>query len=398
MTKLPISEAFQLPDGVIYLDGNSLGPLPLAAAERIKQTTHSEWGQMLIRGWTEANWIDLPARVGNRIAGLIGAKPGSVVCCDSTSLNVHKAVSAALALVPERRQILSDTGNFPTDLYVAQGLINQIDRGHRLDLVEPEHVSNTISEETAVVMLTQVDYRTGRLHDMQAITKKAHASGAMVIWDLAHSTGALPVDVSACNAEFAVGCGYKYLNGGPGAPAFLYVRPDLTEKIEPALSGWLGHAMPFDFDHDYRPAPGIDRMRVGTPPILSMAALDAALELWDSVNIADVRAASIALADRFIAEVETFGGDFGLVLASPRDGAKRGSQVSFHAIDGYAIMQALIAEGVIGDFRAPDLMRFGFAPLYLTEQNIVDAADKLRIILEQRLWDKPAHRMRAAVT
>ncbi|MEM9139146.1 MAG: aminotransferase class V-fold PLP-dependent enzyme, partial [Pseudomonadota bacterium] len=251
---------------------------------------------------------------------------------------------------------------------------------------------------TAVVMLTHVDYRTGRLHDMAAITAAAHAAGAVAIWDLAHSAGALPVDLTGCGAEFAVGCGYKYLNGGPGAPAFVYVRPDLADRIEPALAGWLGHAAPFDFDHAYRPATGIDRMRVGTPPVLSMAALDAALELWDGIDIQAVRSASIALGDLFIREVEVFASDHGLRLASPRDGHQRGSQVSFHAPEGYAVMQALIAEGVIGDFRAPDLIRFGFAPLYVDESDVTEAAVRLRHVLENRLWADPGFQVRAAVT
>ena len=398
MLQLPLRDAFEIPDGLVYLDGNSLGPLPHAVRDRIARTLEAEWGQMLIRGWNDADWMTLPDRVGDRIARLIGAPAGSTVACDSTSVNVHKCVAAALALNPDRKVILSDTGNFPTDVYVADGLARQLDKGHEVRLVDPTDVAGAIDEQVALVMLTQVDYRTGRLHDMAAITKSAHDHGALILWDLAHSAGALPVDLAGCNADFAVGCGYKFLNGGPGAPAFIYVRPDHAVRIAPALSGWLGHAAPFDFDLGYDPAPGIGRMRVGTPPILSMAALDAALDLWEMVDIQDVRTRSIALCDLFIDEVEANAPEGALTLASPRDGTLRGSQVSFHCEEGYAVMQALIARGVIGDFRAPDIIRFGFSPLYITEDNVRAAAEILGDILKNRLWDAPEYKIRAAVT
>ncbi|MEM6664001.1 MAG: kynureninase [Pseudomonadota bacterium] len=398
MPLLPMRSAFDLPAGIVYLDGNSLGPLPHVARERIAQTVTDEWGQMLIGGWNAAGWMDLPEKVGNQIGRLIGAPPGTVTAADSTSINVHKVLAAALQLRPDRRIILSDTGNFPTDLYMAKGLIDQLGRQHQLKLVEPEDVSSAIDETVAAVMLTEVDYRTGRLHDMSGVTKTAHDAGAVTIWDLAHSAGALSVDLHATQADFAIGCGYKYLNGGPGAPAFLYVHPKHLDHIEPVLSGWLGHASPFDFDTGYRPADGIGRMRVGTPPILSMASLDAALGLWDDIDVADVRTQSIKLSSAFIEEVERRCPAEEISLASPRDADQRGSQVSFRCENGYPVMQALIVEGVIGDFRAPNLIRFGFAPLYNTEEEVRSAARTLAEILRTRRWDKPQFHARAAVT
>ena len=389
---------FRLPEGVIYLDGNSLGPLPKGVAERLVATVEEEWGGQLIRAWNEADWIDLPLRVGNRIAKLIGADPGTVTVADSTSLNLHKALAAALQLRPERQVILSDSGNFPTDLYIAQGLIASIDKGHELKVVAPEEVAGALDDSVAALMLTEIDYRTGRLHDMRALTEAAHAVGALAIWDLAHSAGALPVDLTGCEADFAVGCGYKYLNGGPGAPAFIYVRPDHAERIDPALSGWMGHETPFTFDRQYTPAAGSRRMRVGTPPILSLAALDAALDVWDDLEIHEVRARSIALANLLISEVERRCAGFGLTLVTPRDGKKRGSQVSLQFEEGYAAMQALIADGVIGDFRAPDIMRFGITPLYIGEAEIIAAAERLEAVLRGRLWDRPEFKTWAKVT
>jgi len=389
---------FCLPEGLIYLDGNSLGPLPKGVAERIGRTVEQEWGERLIRAWNDAAWIDLPSKVGDRIAGLIGAEPGTVMVADSTSINLYKALAAALKLSPERRIILSDNGNFPTDIYVAQGLIGGLDRDYELKIVEPEEVGEALDENIAVLMLTEVDYRTGRLHDMKALTSVAHAVGALTIWDLAHSAGALPVDLDGCHADFAVGCGYKYLNGGPGAPAFIYVRPDHAGTLEPDLSGWMGHATPFAFDLDYHPAEGSGRMRVGTPPVLSLAALDTALDVWDDVDIGMVRQESIALSALFIDEVERRCAGLGLTLASPRAPEARGSQVSFRFREGYASIQALIANDVIGDFRAPDLMRFGITPLYLSETEIIAAAERIEAVLKDRLWDRPEFKRRAKVT
>lgn len=387
---------FELPDGVTYLDGNSLGPLPRAATERMAQVMRDEWGQMLITGWNRAGWMAQPARMGDRIARLIGAEPGHVVMGDTLSVKVYQALAAALDMRPDRRVILSDSGNFPSDLYMAEGLIKALDRGHELRVVAPEKIEEAISDEVAVLLLTQVDYRTGRMHDMATLTARAHAMGALTVWDLAHSAGAVPVDLVGCGADFAVGCTYKFLNGGPGAPAFIYVAPRHADAASPALSGWLGHAAPFAFEPSYRPGAGIERMRVGTPPVLALAALEAALDVWDSVDMEDLRARSIALSERFIAAVEATCP--ALELASPRDPAQRGSQVSFHFEQGYAAMQALIARGVIGDFRAPDIMRFGITPLYLDEADIDRAAAVLAEVLNKRLWDAPEYHERAAVT
>ncbi|MEM9839510.1 MAG: kynureninase [Pseudomonadota bacterium] len=390
-------DLFDLPQGVIYLDGNSLGPLPRTVAARLNAAVQDEWGAMLIRGWIEAGWIDLPARVGDRIAALIGAAPGTVRCADSTSVDLFKVLSAALELRPDRRVILSDLGNFPTDLYVAGNLARALGRGHEVKAPPPEQVADHIDETVAVLMLTEVDYKTGRRHDMAALTAKAHAAGALVIWDLAHSAGAFPVDLTGADADFAVGCGYKYLNGGPGAPAFLYAAPRWHDALSPALSGWFGHAEPFAFDPAWRPAAGIDRLMTGTWPVLSMTALDEALKVWDGVDLAQVRARSEALTSRFIERVEAACGD-ALTLVTPRDPAARGSQVSFRHASGYAVMQALIARGVIGDFRAPDLLRFGFAPLYVTLEEVDRAAGILSEFLATGAWDAPEFHRRARVT
>lgn len=387
---------FDLPDGVIYLDGNSLGPLPKAAAARVAKTVTEEWGQMLITGWNKAGWMDQPARVGDRIAKLIGAEAGSVVMGDTLSIKVYQALASALEMNPTRRVILSDTGNFPSDLYMADGLVRTLGNGYALKTVAPEEVYDAIDETVAVTMITEVDYRTGRKHDMAALTKRAHDMGALTIWDLAHSAGALPVHLAAVGADFAVGCTYKYLNSGPGGPAFIYVAPRHAELARPALSGWLGHEAPFAFDLGYRPGRGSERMRVGTPPILQLAALEAALDVWDGVDMNDLRARSLHLGDLFIQGVEAACPD--LTLATPRAHDQRGSQVSFRHPEGYAIMQALIARGVIGDFRAPDILRFGFTPLYIGPTEVQAAVDILAGIMKNRLWDRPEYKARAKVT
>ena len=387
---------FHIPEGMIYLDGNSLGPLPVAAKERVARMLTAEWGEQLIKGWNSAGWYMQPRRIGDRIARLIGAPDGTVVMGDTLSIKVHQALASALELNPGRRVVLSDSGNFPSDLYIAQGLLKSLDKGHELRIVEPEHIEAAIDDSVAVLMLTEVDYRTGRLHDMKALTAKAHEAGALAVWDLAHSAGALPVDLLGADADFAVGCTYKYLNGGPGAPAFIYVAPRHLDTARPVLSGWMGHEAPFAFDLDYRPGGGIDRMRCGTPPVIGLTALDAALDVWEGVDMADVRAKSIALCDLFIREVEARCPD--LVLNTPRDGAKRGSQVSFRHPEGYAIMQALIARNVIGDFRAPDAIRFGFTPLYTGEKEVMGAVDILAGIMADRLWERPEYRRKTAVT
>jgi kynureninase len=393
---LPRKELFHLPEGVIYLDGNSLGPLPRGVEARVAQVISAEWGGQLIKGWNQCGWMAQPSEVGDKVGRLIGAPAGSVVIGDTLSLKVFQALCAGLNMRPERKVILSDTGNFPSDLYMADGLARLKGQGYALKTVAPEDVAGAIDETVAVVMLTQVDYRTGRMHDMSAVTKLAQDAGAVMLWDLAHSAGAVEVQIVASACELAVGCTYKYLNGGPGAPAFIYVRPDLADSIDPALAGWLGHENPFAFEANYRPAPGIERMRVGTPPVLQVAALDAALSVWDGVEMADVRAASMRLSDLFISEVE--GRCPALTLNSPRDATQRGSQVSFSFENGYAAMQALIARGVIGDFRAPDVMRFGFTPLYIDEGDVVAAVGILADILDNRLWDHPDCKTTSRVT
>ncbi len=387
---------FHIPEGMIYLDGNSLGPLPRAAAARVARCVEAEWGEMLITGWNRAGWMAQPAAIGERIGRLIGAAPGTVVIGDTLSIKVYQALASAIEMRPDRRVILSDTGNFPSDLYMADGLVRTLGQGYTLRTVTPEDVAGAIDASVAVLMLTEVDYRTGRKHDMAALTAAAHQAGAIAVWDLAHSAGALPVDLAGTGADFAVGCTYKYLNSGPGGPAFIYVAPKHAKTARPALSGWLGHEAPFAFDLDYRPGSGIERMRVGTPPVLQLAALEAAMDVWDLADIHDVRARSIELSEAFIADVEAR--CKGVTLASPRDPAARGSQVSLRHPEAYAIMQALIARRVIGDFRAPDNLRFGFTPLYIGPAEVEAAVTHLAEVLDSAEWDDPKFKTRARVT
>jgi kynureninase len=396
MGNLPLKHLFDLPEGVIYLDGNSLGPLPKSVSARVACMLADEWGDRLIRGWNDAGWMEQPVRVGNLIGRLIGAPDGSVVMGDTLSVKVYQALAAALQMRSDRRVVLSDKGNFPTDLYMADGLIRTMGQDHELRTVAPEDVIASMTGDVAAVMLTEVDYRTGRKHDMTAVTRAAHKAGAVMIWDLAHSAGAVPVDVSGANADFAVGCTYKFLNGGPGAPAFIYVRPDLIDSIQPALAGWLGHEAPFEFEPGYRPAMSIERMRVGTPPVIQMAALEEALKVWDALTLAEVRTEAVRLSELFIREVETRCP--ALRLVSPRDSETRGSQVSFAFEHGYAAMQALISEGVIGDFRSPDIMRFGITPLYLDDDDIIGAVDVLQRVLDRELWRDARFQTRSRVT
>lgn len=387
---------FHLPEGVIYLDGNSLGPLPKAACESASEMMRDEWGEMLITGWNKAGWVKKSTEVGDRIARLIGAEQGHVITGDTLSIKVYQALASALELVPERKVILSDNGNFPSDLYIAQGLLTSLGSEYELRVVNPEDVADNITDDIAVLMLTEVDFRTGRLHDMKALTKKAHAHGVITVWDLAHTAGATDTDLAAANADLAVGCTYKYLNGGPGSPAFIYVAPRHVKKVRPALSGWLGHEAPFDFDLEYRPSLGIERMRVGTPPIIALRVLERALDIWDLVDIRDVRAKSMALCEQFIEGVEAACPQ--LTLASPRDAARRGSQVSFAFDEGFAAMQALIERGVIGDFRAPNIMRFGFTPLYIDEDDVASAIATITDVITNKLWDQPKYKIRSEVT
>ena len=387
---------FHLPDGMIYLDGNSLGPLPRSARNSVAQMITDEWGEMLITGWNRAGWMAQPTEIGNHIARLIGAEAGYVVMGDTLSIKVYQALASALKMRPDRRVILSDSGNFPSDLYMAQGLIDTLGQGYELRVVAPENVSSAITSDVAVTLITEVDYRTGRRHNMREITQVAHEHGSLTIWDLAHSAGAVDTDLSGCNADFAVGCTYKYLNGGPGAPAFIYVAPQHADIAKPALSGWLGHEAPFAFDLDYRAGSGIERMRVGTPPVIALRALSAALEIWDQVDMNDVRQKSIELTEQFITGVETACPM--LTLASPRDADHRGSQVSFRFEHGYAAMQACIAAGVVGDFRAPDIMRFGFTPLFIDARDVTEAIDRIATVMREERWKDPAFQTRAAVT
>ena len=409
-------EQFTLPDGVIYLDGNSLGALPKVTPARIRQVLHDEWGHDLIRSWNTAGWIDLAQRIGNKIAPLVGAGANELIVGDSTSVNLYKVLSAAVSFVqadaaPGRRRIVSERSNFPTDLYIADSIARA--QGFELALIEADDLTAHLTDGLAVLMLTHVNYRTGRMHDMAQVTREAHAAGALVVWDLAHSAGAVPVNLKGDGsdeegADFAVGCGYKYLNGGPGAPAFVWAHPRHTERMDQEqlrqpLSGWMGHAAPFEFTPDYRPALGIQRFVCGTPPVLSMAALECGVDVFTAAEthggFAALRRKSLALTDLFIELVEARCSGHGLTLVTPREPALRGSQVSFaRAEGGYAIVQALIARGVIGDFRAPDILRFGFTPLYTRFVDVWDAVEHLAAVLVSGEWREARFNARAAVT
>ena len=414
-----LKQLFQLPEGVIYLDGNSLGVLPAATPARVAQVVTGEWGDGLIRSWNSAGWFDLPQRLGNQLAPLVGAGPNQLVCTDSTSINLYKVLSAALNIAredaPQRKRIVSERSNFPTDLYIAESLARE--RGLELVLVEPAEVLGTLDEQVAVLMLTHVNYRTGAMLDMAAVTAAAHAAGALTVWDLAHSAGAVPVDLQGAEADFAIGCGYKYLNGGPGAPAFVWAHPRHASRFWQPLSGWWGHAAPFAFTPDYQPAEGIARYLCGTQPILSLAALECGLDTLHAADalggMAALRAKSLALTDLFIELVEARCAGHGLGLATPRAHAERGSQVSLTRINpadpsgpsgAYAIVQALIARGVIGDFRRgdgaahPDILRFGFTPLYIGYADVWHAVEQLREVLSTGAWQAPEFNQTHAVT
>jgi kynureninase len=407
-----LREQFDLPADLIYLDGNSLGVMPRTAPQRVQEVVRQEWGQGLIRSWNSAGWIDLPQRLGNKIARLVGAQANELLVADSTSLNLYKVLSAAISIsqadAPERTVILSERSNFPTDLYIAQSLAAQ--HGMTLELIEVDDLARRLRSDVAVLMLTQVNYRTGRLLDMAALTAAAHQAGALTIWDLAHSAGAVPVDLNGAQADFAVGCGYKYLNGGPGAPAFVWAHPRHADRFWQPLSGWLGHAAPFRFDPAYQPAPGISRYLCGTPPVISLAALECGL---DTVLAAEplggmlaLRSKSLALSNLFLNQVAQRLADPALHSVTPVDETQRGSQVSLACGQGgYAVMQALIARGVIGDFRAgdgtpehPDLLRFGFTPLYTRFVDVFDAVTALRDIIDSGEWREARFNQQAAVT
>lgn len=394
----PHRRRFVLPDGVIYLDGNSLGALPRAAAARLTRVAEQEWGHGLIRSWNAAGWIDLPLTVGDKIGRLIGARPGEVAVADSTSVNLFKLLAGAFALQGRRQIIVSEPENFPTDLYMMEGLVGLLGDRHAVRRAPPDRLAAAVDEDTAVLALTHVNYRSGAMHDMAAVTRLAHERGALVLWDLSHSVGAMPLDVGGTGVDLAVGCGYKYLNGGPGAPAFAFVAERHHDAFRQPLSGWLGHAAPFAFEERFRPAPGIGRLLCGTPPVLSLAALEVGVDLLLETDLAEVRRKSMRMTDLLVGLVEERCRAHGLALLSPRDAAARGSQVSFRHPDGYPVMQALIARGVIGDFRAPDILRFGVAPLYLRYVDLGDAVTVLADVLDGRAWDRPEFHRRRAVT
>ncbi|MBG9387822.1 kynureninase [Caenimonas aquaedulcis] len=406
-----LRDLFTLPRGVTYLDGNSLGVLPRSAASRVARAVEEEWGQGLIRSWNTAGWFDMPQRLGDKIALLVGAKPGEVVATDTTSINLYKVLSAALRIAcsrdPARKAVVSERSNFPTDLYIAESLCEQ--HGMELRLVEESQVAASLQADVAVLMLTHVNYRTGAMHDMASVTRAAHEAGVLTVWDLAHSAGAVVVDLHGADADFAIGCGYKYLNGGPGAPAFAWVHPTHADRFRQPLSGWWGHAAPFEFTPGYRPAAGISRYLCGTQPILSMAALECGLDAMLAAQplggMPALRNKSLALTDLFIRLVEERCGGHGLSLVTPREHARRGSQVCLSRADGaYAIVQALIERGVIGDFRAgdggahADILRFGFTPLYIGFEDVWNAVEQLRLVLAGREWQRPEFNRKQAVT
>jgi kynureninase len=388
-------ERFTLPEGVIYLDGNSLGALPAAAPAVLARTAEREWGADLISSWNKHGWIDAPMRIAAKLGPIVGAKPTELLIADSTSVCLFKLLAAAVRARPGRRKVITQQRNFPTDLYVAQGLTELL--GLELVSLPPAEVVGAIDDDTAAVSLTHVDYRSAAFYDMCAVNDAAHAAGALMLWDLSHSAGAVEIDLNGAGSDLAVGCGYKYLNGGPGAPAFLYVAEHLQDELQSPLQGWMGHAEPFAFVDGYRPASGIQRFLTGTPSVLALAALEAGLDTFDGISMPDLVQKSRALSQLFIDEVEARCGSE-VLLESPRDPTQRGSHVVFAHPDGYAVMQALIARGVIGDFRAPDLMRFGFAPLYNRYSEMVRAAEILSEILATREWDQPRFKERAKVT
>ncbi|GGD61287.1 kynureninase [Lacimicrobium alkaliphilum] len=394
----PFRDQFALNAGEIYLDGNSLGARPKKAAQRAVQVMEQEWGKDLIRSWNTHNWFELPYRIGDKIASLIGADKGEVVCTDATGINLYKAVATALKLAPKRKVVLMEGSNFPTNNYMIQGLVAQLGDGYEVRFAEDHEFAEKIDEDVAVVCLTQVHYKTGRLLDMQAITEQAQHKGCLVVWDLCHSAGALPVDLNAANADLAVGCTYKYLNGGPGSQAFIFVARRHQNKVNQPLSGWWGHSAPFNFERDYQPGEGISQMLTGTQGILGLAVTEVGIDVMCAADMQQIRAKSQALTRYFIELVEERCGQFDFTLVSPREDELRGSQVAFSHAQGYPIMQALIDAGVVGDFRAPDILRFGFAPLYNSYCDIWDAVERFHDIMLTERWKQPRFNQRHAVT
>ncbi len=390
-------EEFAIREGLIYLDGNSLGVLPKRTVARMNRAVTQEWGEGLITSWLGADWVNSPRRIGDKIGRLLGAAPGEVIAGESTSINIFKALTAAVSLQPGRNVLLTETSNFPTDNYMMQGLARFSDRALECREVAPDQVLDALDENVAVLLLTQVHYKTASIRDIAEVTRKAHEAGALVVWDLSHSAGAIEVGLNAANADFAVGCGYKFLNGGPGAPAFLFAA-SRHHNAQPVLSGWFGHARPFDFDGQFEAAPGIERFQCGTPPVLGMSALEEGIDLMLEADMAAIRAKSVALSELFVELVQERCGEFGFEFICPRNPDERGSQVAFAHPNAYEMMQALKARDVIGDFRAPNIMRFGITPLYLSFSDIAEAVERLRTICEDREWDRPEYRERAAVT
>jgi kynureninase len=389
---------FRIPDGVLYFDGNSLGALPVSTERRIAEVISREWGEGLIRSWNKNDWIGLPARIGAQIAPIIGADADEVIAADSTSVNLFKLAAAAMKHQAPRRVILTERENFPTDLYVLQGLEAMAGSAVELKMVQRDELIRSIDDSVALIALTHTDYKTGAIHDMTAIDEAAHKLGALALWDLSHSAGAMELALNRDGADLAIGCGYKYLNGGPGAPAYLFVARHLQGELVQPLSGWMGHSSPFDFATDYRPASGMLRFLSGTPVVLGMVALEEGLKTFEGVAMPDVQGKAGRLGDLFLSLVEERCADAGFAVACSRNSAKRGSQVSLRHPQGYAIMQALIDGGVIGDFRAPDIIRFGFAPLYTRYVDVFDAVERLSHIIQQQSWREPRYAVRAAVT
>jgi len=389
-------ELFDLPDGLVYLCGNSLGALPRAVPDRVAGVVRREWGAGLVGSWNAADWASLSARVARRLAPLIGVRPDDVVVGDSTSVTLFKTLVAAARLRPGRSVIVVEPTTFPTDGYVAAGVARTL--GMELRWCDPGDPAAALDDDVAVLALTHVDFRSGAMFDLASVTAAAHDAGALVLWDLCHSTGAVPVDLTGAGADFAVGCTYKYLNGGPGSPAFVWVAPEHQEQLDQPITGWWGHARPFDMVLDFEPAPGITRMTVGTPPVLALSALETALEVFEGVSTDDLRAASLSLTDLFIRLVDERLPDSGLEVVTPREHERRGSQVALRHPEAYGIVQALIARGVVGDFRSPDIVRFGFAPLYVTHVDVYDAVDRLVEVLAHHEHLDPAYSARNAVT
>ncbi|WP_238891661.1 kynureninase [Achromobacter insuavis] len=399
----PLKARFDLPPGVLYMDGNSLGVMPRAAAARAAEVITQEWGTGLIRSWNTAGWFELPSRLGDKLAGLLGAREGELVITDTTSLNIFKALAASLRIQqkrqPGRRVILSERDNFPTDLYMIQGMIDLLQQGYEMRLIDDElPLDRALDDDVAVVLLSHVNYRSGQMHDMAAVTRQAHERGALIIWDLAHAAGAVPVDLNGADADYAVGCTYKYLNGGPGSPAFIWVAPRHIPDFWQPLSGWWGHQRPFDMTVAYEPAGGIRRYLCGTQPIVSLAMVECGLDVAREADMAEVRKKSLALADLFIALIEERCAGHPLTLVTPRDHAERGSHVSLRHPNGYEVMQALIARGLIGDYREPEVLRFGLTPLYFGYADVWDAVEILKDVLDSKAWDKPEFKQRSAVT